>query len=86
MMPPTVHSWVAGASMARMKRDHEQARADALQRPTHEREEWLRLQKNEAEYRHSVRMAGAEKLWPQFVVQAEEEFCRKLVAEMNRTD
>jgi hypothetical protein len=43
----------------------------------------LPLQKHEAEYRHSVRVANAQNRWPEAVRKFEEDFCRQAVVEIN---
>lgn len=80
-MPDNVRQWLQAASLARYPRDVEQLKADALQLPIHEREEWIHTRTHEAAFKRDTRMASAEKLWPQFIAEAEQEFVKRLCVE-----
>lgn len=80
MMPKNVRQWTEGASLARMRRDFEQATVHANQNvPLHERHDWLNARKHELEYAHVERMSGAEKKWPRAVEEFEQEFIKRTV-------
>jgi hypothetical protein len=85
MMPPNIQNWIEGASRVRMRRDIEQAKADALQQPIHERAAWLHAKKGEADFRHVERMDRFAKAWPAALASFEEEWCHKMVLEIDRS-
>lgn len=84
-MPVEVRKWIEGAPVARERRDVEQAKADSLQQPIHERAAWLHERKGEANFRHIERMDRAEKHWPAAVLEFEENFCKRLRMEIIAT-
>jgi len=84
MMPANVRQWIEGASRVRMRRDIELATVSANDLAMDKRHDWLAARKQEADYHHVVRMADAEKRYPQAMTTAEEEWCRRLCSEFDR--